>query len=84
VRVDGETLGVSGSRALAVEDAPAGVQSAVAAGFPTIGNLIFVPEDEQPERAAELRAAGASAVVDNWWQLCELLDVSPAQEVTAA
>lgn len=69
----GDALGVAGGRAVAIEDAPAGVQSAVAAGFPTVGNLVFVPAGERDERAAALRAAGAAAVVDSWWELCDLL-----------
>ena len=69
----GRVLGVSGSSAIAVEDAPAGVQAAVAAGFPTIGNLMFVARRERAERAAALRAAGAVAIIDSWWQLHELL-----------
>jgi hypothetical protein len=70
-----ERLGVSGARGLAVEDAVAGVLSAVAAGVPVIGNLAFVPEAERPARAVGLLAAGAAAVVDSWTQLCELLGV---------
>ena len=42
-RLAGERLRVSGARALAVEDATAGVCSAVAAGFPVVGNTAFVP-----------------------------------------
>ena len=74
----GEALGVSGDRGLAIEDAAAGVQSAVAAGFATIGNLLFVAPDEREERTAALREAGAVAIVESWWQLCELLGVAPA------
>jgi HAD superfamily hydrolase (TIGR01509 family) len=74
----GSELGVSGSRALAVEDAPAGVRSAVGAGFPTVGNLIFVPPDEREERTAALVEAGAGAVVSSWWELVELLGIAPA------
>jgi beta-phosphoglucomutase-like phosphatase (HAD superfamily) len=74
----GEALGVTGAQAVAVEDAVAGVQSAVAAGFPAVGNLVFVPPEERDEREAALRAAGALAVVADWWELCELLEVTPA------
>ena len=69
----GEALGVTGGGALAVEDAVAGVQSAVAAGFPAVGNLIFVDPEERPQRAAALRDAGAVAVVESWWELEGLL-----------
>lgn len=69
----GSRLGVAGAQALAIEDAVAGVRSAVAAGFPCVGNLLFVPEDEREEREAALIAAGAAAIVSSWWQLDELL-----------
>ena len=69
----GEALGVTGVGALAVEDAVAGVESAVAAGFPAVGNLIFVDPEERPQRAAALRDAGAVAVVESWWELEGLL-----------
>jgi beta-phosphoglucomutase-like phosphatase (HAD superfamily) len=72
-----QALKISGAQALAVEDAAAGVQSAVAAGFPTIGNLIFTEPEEREGREEELRAAGAATVVASWWELCGLLGVSP-------
>jgi HAD superfamily hydrolase (TIGR01509 family) len=74
-RFAGVQLGVSGRRALAVEDAAAGVMSAVAAGFPVVGNLVFVPEVERTTRAGALIEAGAAALVDSWAQLAELLGV---------
>ena len=69
----GRELGVAGEDALAVEDAVAGVRSAVGAGFPVVGNLLFVPEDERAERAEALRAAGALHLVDDWADLEERL-----------
>ena len=69
----GRELGATGRQGLAIEDATAGVESATAAGFPVIGNLAFVPADERRQRAADLRAAGAAAVVESWWELEELL-----------
>lgn len=69
----GEQLGVRGEEALAVEDAASGVRSAVGAGFPVVGNLLFVPPDEQQEREAALREAGARQVVRSWWELDALL-----------
>lgn len=69
----GQRLGVAGSAALAVEDAVAGACSAVAAGFPTVGNLQFVPLEERTERVAGLREAGVSAIVDSWSELALLL-----------
>jgi beta-phosphoglucomutase-like phosphatase (HAD superfamily) len=69
----GRELGVEGGEALAVEDAASGVVSAVCAGFPVVGNLLFVPEDEREERAAALTAAGALAIVGSWHELDALL-----------
>lgn len=59
-------LSVPAGRALAVEDAVAGVQSAVAAGIAVLGNLHFVAEDERAERRRALLAAGAVDVADSW------------------
>lgn len=67
-----ERLGLAPSRALAVEDSPPGVLSAVGAGVPTIGNLVFVPEPERGEREVQLRQAGAAAIVSSWDELREL------------
>lgn len=69
----GEALGVDGAGALAVEDAVPGVRSAVAAGFPTVGNVVFVAEEERADREAALRRAGAVAVVASWSELEALL-----------
>ena len=68
-----EELRVEPHRALAVEDSPAGVRSAVAAGIGTVGNLVFAPAEERSARRAELLEAGAETVVDSWTQLEELL-----------
>jgi beta-phosphoglucomutase-like phosphatase (HAD superfamily) len=77
-RLAGERLGVSGAAGLAIEDAVPGVESAVAAGFATIGNIAFVAPDERGARVAALRAAGATAVVASWAELEALLDAAPA------
>jgi HAD superfamily hydrolase (TIGR01509 family) len=69
----GERLGVSGRAGLAVEDAVPGVRSAVAAGFPTVGNLQFVPPGEVGARAEALRGAGVAAIVPSWSCLADLL-----------
>jgi beta-phosphoglucomutase-like phosphatase (HAD superfamily) len=71
----GEALGVSGARALAVEDSVPGVQSAAAAGFPVLGNLAFVPEPERSERGRALRAAGAAGLIRGWGDLAAMLPV---------
>jgi beta-phosphoglucomutase-like phosphatase (HAD superfamily) len=69
----GGRLAIEGAAGLAVEDAVAGVRSAVAAGFPTVGNVQFVPAAEREERTAELLAAGATAVIPSWRHLVRLL-----------
>jgi HAD superfamily hydrolase (TIGR01509 family) len=66
-------LGIEPAQGLAVEDAVPGVQSAVAAGCPTIGNLLFVQPAERDRRAADLLAAGAIALVGSWQELADLL-----------
>jgi HAD superfamily hydrolase (TIGR01509 family) len=71
-----EKIGVSPDRAVAIEDAVPGVASAVAAGVPTIGNLVFVPSAERADRYAELAAAGACAVTASWDEIATLLTAS--------
>jgi HAD superfamily hydrolase (TIGR01509 family) len=66
-------LGIAPQAGLAVEDAVPGVQSAVGAGCPTIGNVLFVPPAERAERSAALLAAGALTVVGSWAELADLL-----------
>jgi HAD superfamily hydrolase (TIGR01509 family) len=68
-RVAGQRLGCQGREALAVEDSVSGAQSSIAAGFPTIGNVQFVPEAERQDRATALRAVGALAVMDSWTEI---------------
>lgn len=65
--------GGAGER-LAVEDSVPGAQSAVAAGIPTIGNVMFVPPNERAGRVEALREAGVCAVVDSWAEMADLLD----------
>jgi hypothetical protein len=45
----------------------------VAAGCPTVGNLLFVAPEEREERAAALEAAGVLAVVSSWQEIADLL-----------
>jgi HAD superfamily hydrolase (TIGR01509 family) len=73
----GRRLGISAADGLAVEDAVAGVRSAVAAGFATVGNLQFVAPGEREQRAAALREAGVAALVSSWRELAELLAAEP-------
>ncbi len=79
-------LGIDPGEGLAVEDAGAGVLSAVAAGCPTVGILLFVAPAECPEREAALLEAGALTVVDSWAQLADLLlrDAPEADELSTA
>jgi HAD superfamily hydrolase (TIGR01509 family) len=66
-------LGIRPEAGLAVEDSLPGAQSAVAAGCPTIGNLLFVPPAERQERADVLRSAGVLAVVESWQEIADLV-----------
>lgn len=66
-------LGIAPEAGLAVEDSLPGAQSAVAAGCPTIGNLLFVAPEERAERAAALEGAGVLAVVSTWQEIADLL-----------
>jgi HAD superfamily hydrolase (TIGR01509 family) len=68
-----EQLGIAPEAGLAVEDSVPGALSAVRAGCPTVGNLLFVPAAERAERAAALTDAGVLTVVDTWQQLADLL-----------
>jgi HAD superfamily hydrolase (TIGR01509 family) len=69
----GQTLEVTGRDAVAVEDSVNGALSAVAAGYPTIGTVQFVPVDERPARTEALRAAGVAAVVRDWDELAAIM-----------
>ncbi len=62
----GRALGVGPAEAVAVEDSVNGARSAVAAGYPTIGILQFVPETDRPARAQALHEVGVAAVVESW------------------
>ncbi len=69
----GATLGVGPAEAVAVEDSVNGARSAVAAGFPTVGLLQFVPDADRPARAEALQEAGVVAVVGSWTDVEALL-----------
>jgi HAD superfamily hydrolase (TIGR01509 family) len=66
-------LGVEPGRSLAIEDSVTGTLSAVGAGVPTVGNLVYVPGHERETRAVALRDAGAYDVVDSWAALAAAL-----------
>lgn len=74
----GRVLGVETDQGLAIEDSVAGVTSAVAAGYATVGNLMFVLPDERDCRREELVAAGAVAITDSWRALADVLLLSVA------
>jgi beta-phosphoglucomutase-like phosphatase (HAD superfamily) len=75
----GQVLGVAAEQGLAIEDSVAGVSSAVAAGYGTVGNLMFVLPDERDCRRAELIDAGAVAITDSWRALADVLLLSAAR-----
>lgn len=72
-RLAGERLQVAGDQALAVEDSVPGVQSAVGAGFPALGNLTFVRPPERPGRRRALADAGATRTAESWNQIEAML-----------
>lgn len=69
----GEVLDIATTQGVAIEDSVPGVLSAVAAGFTTIGNLMFVPDDERRCRATELARAGAHAISNSWGAIADFL-----------
>lgn len=69
----GQRLGLDPDQGLAVEDSLNGALSAVAAGYPTVGTVQFVPEEQREDRTAALREAGCLAVVSSWAELTDLL-----------
>jgi beta-phosphoglucomutase-like phosphatase (HAD superfamily) len=72
----GQVLGINAEQGLAIEDSVAGVTSAVAAGYLTVGNLMFVPSDERRCRSEELIDVGAVAITDSWRALADVLVLS--------
>ncbi|MGB6205955.1 MAG: HAD family hydrolase [Mycobacterium sp.] len=75
----GRVLDVGADQGLAIEDSVAGVTSAVAAGYLTVGNVMFVSDDERPCRRVELMDAGAVAITDSWHALADVLMLSTGQ-----
>jgi HAD superfamily hydrolase (TIGR01509 family) len=72
----GRVMDVDADQGLAIEDSVAGVTSAVAAGYVTVGNVMFVPTDERDCRRVELIDAGAVAITDSWRALADVLMLS--------
>lgn len=79
----GQVMGVDAHQGLAIEDSVAGVTSAVAAGYLTVGNVMFVPVDERRCRTAELIDAGAVAITHSWRALADVLMLSTATGVSS-
>jgi len=75
----GERLDISPERGLAIEDSLPGAQAAIAAGFPTLGNLMFVSPEEWPDRIAALESAGVAGIVFSWDELEQLLGARTAE-----
>lgn len=69
----GQVMDIKVHHGLAIEDSVPGVKSAVAAGYLTVGNLMFVPADEWSCRSAELVDAGVVAITDSWQTLADSL-----------
>jgi HAD superfamily hydrolase (TIGR01509 family) len=72
-------LHVAPDQAVAIEDAEAGVLSAVAAGIPTLGNLAYVPAGERAARRDALQGAGAIMVAEDWEDLVAILSPGGAR-----
>ena len=65
----GTCLGIGPGQGLAIEDSVPGAQAAVAAGFPTVGNICFVSPDERSARIEALQRLGVIAVIESWEEL---------------
>ncbi|MGI5478765.1 HAD family hydrolase [Streptomyces lavendofoliae] len=76
-----DRLGIAPDQALALEDSPTGVASAVAAGITTAGIVQFVPADEQADRIEKLHLAGAGWVRRNWEEFASDLATDAARAV---
>jgi HAD superfamily hydrolase (TIGR01509 family) len=76
----GQVMEIDARHGLAIEDSVPGVTSAVAAGYLTIGNVMFVSDDERACRSAELIDAGAAAIIDSWQALTDALMLSPVPD----
>jgi HAD superfamily hydrolase (TIGR01509 family) len=79
----GQSLGAGPDAAVAIEDSVPGVQSAVAAGFPVLGNVLFVPAGERRARVHALLEAGAVGVLETWAELEGLLADGEPQSSSA-
>jgi beta-phosphoglucomutase-like phosphatase (HAD superfamily) len=70
----GQQLKIKPTEGLAIEDSLPGTQAAIRAGYQTVGNLQFVPEDERLARITALKEAGVVAIIFSWQELLTLLE----------
>jgi HAD superfamily hydrolase (TIGR01509 family) len=68
-RMAGMRMAADPETTIAVEDSVPGAASAIAAGFPTVGQVMFVPPEEREERIAELESIGVDGWVSSWREL---------------
>jgi len=68
-----ESLEISPRQGLAIEDSVPGAEAAIAAGFPTLGNVTFVPAAEREERIAALGEVGVVDIIHSWPDLEQML-----------
>lgn len=67
--VGAKNIGVALDEVLAIEDSPSGVQAAVAGNIPVIALTVGHPRQK-------LEAAGATHIVDTFWEVAELVKQS--------
>lgn len=80
----GARLGAPPGHALALEDSVPGARSAIAAGYETVGNVMFVPQRERAARVDELIETGAAGCVASWGELEQWLNRAYGDAVEAA
>jgi beta-phosphoglucomutase-like phosphatase (HAD superfamily) len=68
----GRRLGIATAQGLAIEDSVPGAQSAIGAGYRTVGNLLFVAPPERATRREALQAVGVAAIQCSWQELAAL------------
>lgn len=69
----GERLELEPHQGLAIEDSVPGAEAAIAAGFPTLGNVMFVPPAEREERIDALESVGVSGIAGSWTEVERIL-----------
>lgn len=76
-------LAVPAAACVALEDSANGVRAATAAAIPVVGYLGALPPPARRTRAAELRAAGAFLIVEDWAAFLAWWRTSRAAEARA-